>query len=49
MEDGKFVMGGTLGGAWGVGGKISPHIAVDPSLLTDGFKKATDLVTGLFG
>jgi hypothetical protein len=49
MEDGKFVMGGTLGAAWGPGAKISPHIAIDPSTLTDGFKRATDWVTDLFG
>ena len=49
MEDGKFVMGGTLGAAWGSGGKISPHIAIDPNVLTDGFKRVTDWVTDLFG
>jgi hypothetical protein len=49
MEDGKLVMGGTVGAAWGPGGKISPHIAIDPNVLTEGFKKATDFVTGLFG
>jgi hypothetical protein len=49
MEDGKLIMGGTLGGAWGLGGKISPHIAIDPNALTGGFRQATDWVRGLFG
>ena len=49
MEDGKFIMGGTVGVAWGPGGKASPHIAIDPNELTNGFKKVTDWVSGLFG
>ena len=48
MQDGKFVIGGTGGAALGWGGKISPHIAIDPKGLTDGLKKASDFVGRLF-
>jgi hypothetical protein len=48
MEDGKFVMGGTLGAAWGLGGKISPHIAVDPKAVTGAVQKAEQWLEGLF-
>jgi hypothetical protein len=48
MQDGKLVFGGSLGGAWGPGGKIAPHIAIDPKTLTDGLKTITNWVDGLF-
>jgi hypothetical protein len=48
MEDGKFVMGGTLGAAWGVGGKFSPHIAIDPKAVTGAVQKAEQWLEGLF-
>jgi hypothetical protein len=48
MEDGKFVLGGTLGAAWGLGGKISPHIAVDPNAVVRGVESAGKWLSGLF-
>ncbi|WP_241473850.1 type VII secretion target [Mycolicibacterium neoaurum] len=48
MQDGKFVMGGSFGAAWGPGGKISPHIAIDPKALLDTVNKASEWLDGLF-
>ncbi|WP_217160877.1 EspA/EspE family type VII secretion system effector [[Mycobacterium] fortunisiensis] len=48
MEGGKFVLGGTFGFAFGPGAKVSPHIAIDPDLVTGGVKSATDWLDGLF-
>ncbi|BCQ08760.1 hypothetical protein JMUB5695_02198 [Mycobacterium heckeshornense] len=48
MEDGKFVLGGTLGLAWGPGAKISPHIAIDPNALVGGLAKAGQWLSDLF-
>lgn len=48
MEDGKFVIGGELGLAWGLGGKIAPHIAVDPQSVVNGVTKAGEWVADLF-
>ncbi|WP_071286266.1 hypothetical protein [Mycolicibacterium llatzerense] len=31
VQDGKYFLGGDIGAAWGFGGKISPHIAIDKS------------------
>lgn len=49
MQDGKFVIGGNFGMAWGPGGKISPHIAIDPEWVKQGLGKAGDFLSGLFG
>ncbi|BBZ10615.1 hypothetical protein [Mycobacterium branderi] len=48
MQDGKFVLGGTFGAAWGLGGKISPHIAVDPNAVVRGVENAGKWLSGLF-
>lgn len=48
MQDGKLIIGGSAGLAWGPGGKIAPHIAIDTRAITGGLKKATDFVGGLF-
>jgi hypothetical protein len=48
MEDDKFVLGATLGEAWGLGGKVSPHIAIDPNLLVNGVTKAGQWLSDLF-
>lgn len=48
MQDGKLVIGGNLGIAWGPGGKIAPQIAVDPDFVVDGITKAGEFLTGLF-
>jgi hypothetical protein len=48
MEGGKFVMGGSLGAAWGLGGKISPKIAIDPKAVTGAVQKAEQWLEGLF-
>jgi hypothetical protein len=48
MQDGKFVLGGTLGLAAGPGGKISPHIAIDPKAVVGGLQKAEQWLEGLF-
>lgn len=48
MEDGKFVIGGEFGLAWGLGGKIAPHIAVDPQSVVNGVTKAGEWVNNLF-
>lgn len=37
-QDGKYVLGGDLGFAYGIGGKIAPHISID--------KKAVDSAVG---
>jgi hypothetical protein len=47
-ENGKFVIGGTLGAAWGLGGKISPHIAIDPKGVSDAVDKAEQWLKDLF-
>jgi len=47
-DDGKFVMGGSLGAAWGLGGKISPKIAVDPKAVEGWVDKAGEWLGGLF-
>lgn len=48
MQDGKFVLGGTFGGAWGLGAKASPHVAIDPKSLERGIESATKWLEGLF-
>jgi hypothetical protein len=37
-----------LGEAWGLGGKVSPHIAIDPNLLVNGVTKAGQWLSDLF-
>lgn len=44
-QDGKYVIGGNIGIAFGIGGKISPHIAIDKSFVDN----AIDSVTGSLG
>jgi hypothetical protein len=48
MQDGKFVLGGSFGGAWGVGGKISPHIAIDPKSIESAVESAGKWLSDLF-
>ncbi|OLF06649.1 hypothetical protein BLA60_30760 [Actinophytocola xinjiangensis] len=49
MEDGKFVIGGELGAAIGVGGSISPEITIDPGEVVDTVSDAADAVGDIAG
>lgn len=49
MEDGKFVIGGELGAALGVGGSISPEITIDPGEVIDTASDAADAVGDFAG
>lgn len=44
MEDGKFVIGGELGAAVGLGGSVSPEITIDPGEVMDTAQDAADNV-----
>lgn len=48
MQDGKFVFGANAGLAWGLGGKIAPSIAVDPSFVMDKVGQVGEWLDGLF-
>lgn len=47
-EDRTLYLGGSAGAAWGPGGAISPHIAIDTGPIVDGMTKAVDWVKGFF-
>jgi hypothetical protein len=48
MQNGKFVLGCTLGLAAGPGAKLSPHIAIDPHAIVNGVTEATEWLDSLF-
>jgi hypothetical protein len=48
VQDGKYVLGGDLGLAWGLGGKIAPHIAIDKKTVDDTVGKVTHWLGSLF-
>ncbi|MGN9757698.1 putative T7SS-secreted protein [Streptomyces sp. SD31] len=48
MKDGKFVIGGDLGVAVGVGGKLGGQIEIDPGKITDAAGDAVDAVGDWF-
>lgn len=47
-QDGKYVIGGDLGVAWGLGGKISPHISIDKSYVDNAIGSLTGSLGRLF-
>lgn len=48
MKDGKFVIGGDLGVAVGVGGKLGGQIEIDPGKVTDAAGDAVDAIGDWF-
>lgn len=49
MDDGKFVVGGEVGAALGVGGKLGGEITIDPGKVTDTVGQAGDAIGDFAG
>ncbi|QRY47072.1 hypothetical protein JVX93_09870 [Mycolicibacterium boenickei] len=47
-QDGKYVIGGDIGIAWGFGAKISPHISIDKSYVDNAIGSLTGSLDRLF-
>lgn len=46
FQDGKFTVGGELGAALGVGGKVSGEITIDPGAVAESLSGAADAIGG---